>query len=500
MIQDFQSPPLKWRLLSQVGGVTIAGCLIGLLQLSETHLKHHFEQSKTQESSILANAFGNVNANQLQQWDQQSLNTPAEPPIDLAINPTLLPQGQLSPTERAMAKQAWQYFVNNWNENTGLVNGRDRITATSLDDITSSLQAVVSARELGLIPESEFKTKLNRTLKTLTTLPLYNDELPHRLYHSTTTQPLSKHPQTEESTSGWSAVSIGRLARWLKIIATRYPQVQPQISKTWDRWQVDLLTKNGHLQAAQVKDGGEERYQQGRLGEESYAAYGLHLWGLPVQRALQVEPNMVIRHVYGQPLPHDRRRPNFDNTVSDSSTAYILDGIETGFRALPQSYAEAILRVQMARFQKTQQLTAVAPDAIDRSPFTLQNTVLTHQTPWASQQGNQVLQDLRFVSSKAAIGWFVLSPSPYTQRLFELVQTEVIRPESVQPKLPAAGGLPSGFYESLRKPNQALSADTNGIILASLLYRQVNQPLMDWAGIKPPDKPPEAPSSSEQQL
>ena len=317
MIQDFQAPPLKWRLLSQVGGVTIAGCLIGLLQLSETHLKHHFEKAKTQESSILANAFGNVNSNQIQQWDQQSLNTAAEPPIDLAINPALLPQGQLSPSERAMAQQAWQYFVNNWNENTGLVNGRDRIAATSLDDITSSLQAVVSARELGLIPESEFKTKLNRTLKTLTTLPLYNNELPHRLYHSTTTQPLSKHPQTEESNSGWSAVSIGRMARWLKIIATRYPQVQPQITNIWDRWQVDLLTQNGYLQAAQVKGGGEERYQQGRLGEESYAAYGLYLWGLPVQNALQVEPNMVIRHVYGQPLPHDRRRPNFDNTVSD---------------------------------------------------------------------------------------------------------------------------------------------------------------------------------------
>jgi hypothetical protein len=489
MTQDFQSPPLKWRLLSQVGGVTIAGSLIGLLQLSDTHLKHYFEQSKTQESSIIANAFVNVSATQLQQWDQQSLNTPAEPPIDLAINPTLLPQGQLSPAERAMAQQAWQYFVNNWNDSTGLVNGHDRIAATSLDDITSSLTALVSAHELGLIPESEFKTKLTKTLTTLKTFPLYNDELPHRWYHSTTKQPLPKHPQTGESTSGWSAVSIGRLSRWFKIIATRYPAYEPQITAVWNRWQVELLTQNGHLQATQIKDDIEQRYQQGRLGEESYAAYGLHLWGLPVQRALQVEPNMVIRHVYGQPLPHDRRRPNFDNTVSDSSTPYILDGIETGFRALPQSYAEAILRVQMARFQKTQQLTAVAPDAIDRSPFTLQNTVLTHQTPWASQQGNQVHQDLRFVSSKAAIGWFVLSPSPYTKRLFELVQTELVQPESTQTKQPKAGGFPSGFYESLRKPNQALSADTNGIILASLLYRQVNQPLMDWAGIKPPKSP-----------
>ncbi len=484
MSQDFQSPPLKWQLLSQVGGVTIAASLIGLLQLSETHLKHYFERPSTQESSIISNAFSNVSATQLQQWDQQSLNTPAEPPIDLAINPTLRPQGQLSTTERAIAQKAWQYFVNNWNESTGLVNSHDRIAATSLDDITNSLAAIVSARELGLIPESEFKTKLNKTLKTLKTLPLYNDELPHRWYHSTTTQPLPKHPQTGESTSGWSAIAIGRLARWLKIIATRYPTYQPQTTAIWDRWQVDLLTQNGHLQAAQVKEGEEQRYQQGRLGEESYAAYGLHLWGLPVQRALQIEPNMVIRHLYGQPLPHDRRRPNFDNTVSDSSTPYILDGIETGFRALPQSYAEAILRVQMARFQKTQQLTAVASDAIDQAPFTLQNTVLTHQTPWASQQGTQAHPDLRFVSSKAAIGWFVLCPSPYTQRLFELVQTEL-----VQTQPPNVGGLPSGFYERLRKPNQALSADTNGMILTSLLYRQVNQPLMDWAGIKPPKLP-----------
>ncbi|MEY3404434.1 MAG: hypothetical protein RLZZ86_4056, partial [Cyanobacteriota bacterium] len=42
----------------------------------------------------------------------------------------------------------------------------------------------------------------------------------------------------------------------------------------------------------------------------------------------------------------------------------------------------------------------------------------------------------------------------------------------------------NGFYESLNQPNKSLTANNNGVILESLLYKKVGKPLTVWAAIK----------------
>ena len=81
---------------------------------------------------------------------------------------------------------------------------------------------------------------------------------------------------------------------------------------------------------------------------------------------------------------------------------------------------------------------------------------------------------LRFLSTKAAIGWHVLYDSNYTRQLFSFVQE----------KLGTEGGWYSGYYETLQEPNAVLTANNNGIILESLLFKQVGQPLIQWAGVE----------------
>jgi hypothetical protein len=49
--------------------------------------------------------------------------------------------------------------------------------------------------------------------------------------------------------------------------------------------------------------------------------------------------------------------------------------------------------------------------------------------------------------------------------------------------LKSSKGWYSGFYEFLREPNQALTAHNNGIILETLLYKQVGKPLTVWAKV-----------------
>ena len=81
---------------------------------------------------------------------------------------------------------------------------------------------------------------------------------------------------------------------------------------------------------------------------------------------------------------------------------------------------------------------------------------------------------MRFLSSKTAIAWHVLYNSEYTNKLFNFVV------ENLESKT----GWYNGYYETLKEPNKALTANNNGIILESLLYKQVGQPLLIWAGVE----------------
>ncbi|MCC5663892.1 DUF3131 domain-containing protein [Nostoc sp. CHAB 5784] len=100
---------------------------------------------------------------------------------------------------------------------------------------------------------------------------------------------------------------------------------------------------------------------------------------------------------------------------------------------------------------------------------------LVNGEPWATiADTREKHNDLRFLSAKAAIGWHVLYNTTYTSQLFDFVQGN----------LKSKDGWYNGFYESLRQPNKTLTANNNGVILESLLYKQVGRPLTVWAGVR----------------
>ena len=82
------------------------------------------------------------------------------------------------------------------------------------------------------------------------------------------------------------------------------------------------------------------------------------------------------------------------------------------------------------------------------------------------------------MSAKAAVGWHVLYDTEYTSKLFDFVVDN----------LESETGWYNGYYETLQEPNEALTANNNGIILESLLYEKVGKPLIVWAGVKTESK------------
>jgi hypothetical protein len=265
------------------------------------------------------------------------------------------------------------------------------------------------------------------------------------------------------------------MAIWLKIVGAKYPKLKPQADAVWKHWQVARLVKDGQMYGTSVIDGKEQYNQEGRLGYESYAAYGLKLWGLKVDKALETKANTAFVEIYDRSVPYDKR--DFASSGANNyvlSEPYILDGIETGFKSLPKAYADRVLAAQEGRYQATKQLTAVTEDNLDRAPYFVYNSLFVNGQAWANITDKRTTHDdLRFLSAKAAIGWDVLYDTPYTNKLSQFVRSQ----------LQADGGWYNGFYETLKESNRAQTANNNGVILQSLLYKKVGKPLIVWAGV-----------------
>ncbi|MFK0733860.1 MAG: DUF3131 domain-containing protein [Gloeotrichia echinulata IR180] len=219
-------------ILATVGGVVTAVVAIaGFNSLSE-HLYLTYALQKPQISpSPTPTPLKEVEV--IAKLDASSMLS-SEQPIDIsnftiAKTPYIAPGvGKLSPEEIEIARQAWSYFPRNWHDQTGLVNSVDGFTSVTMSDQAAAIAALVSAKELNIIPAQEFQTKMSRMLKTLASIRLYKGELPNKVYNPKTLLPVNYGQLDKREEIGWSALDLGRLAIWLKIVGAKYPQLRSQ--------------------------------------------------------------------------------------------------------------------------------------------------------------------------------------------------------------------------------------------------------------------------------
>lgn len=490
MNSNFEMPPKRLVLLTYLGGVVTAVAAISALEMLSGSLSQKTAKESTPTPPKAASP-AHSDATQAEpptskpkakheEPDSRSIQFPGTrvSKQDIAnITTPYIPAhiGQLSVEELAVAKKAWSYFETNLNPETGLVNSVDQFQSVTLWDQSAAMAALVGAKELGLVSEQAFKETMGKMLSTLAKLELYNGELPNKVYNSQTLIPVNYGQLDQREEIGWSAIDLGRIALWLKIIAAKYPEFESQTQEVWKAWDVKRLTKDGQMFGTSIKKGQEQYHQEGRLGYEDYAAYGLKLWGLNVDKALDYDNKSAFVDLYGHSIPFDvRDRENSEANNYVLSEPFFLDGIETGFKALPKAYADRMLAAQEARYKATKQLTALTEDNLDRDPYFVYNTLYVNGKPWATiSDTGKNYNHLRFVSTKAAIGWHMLYNTDYTKKLFAFVQK----------KVSAKKGWYSGFYETLGEPNAVLTANNNGIILECLLFKKVGKPLALWAGV-----------------
>jgi hypothetical protein len=382
----------------------------------------------------------------------------------------------LTPEEMKMAKIAWKYFENNYQPETGLVNGVNGYPPATMWDSASYLAGLMAAYELGIISQGDFDQRMMAILETFNKLSLFRNELPNKVYNAKTVEKVNYTNQPGEI--GYSALDLGRLLIWLKILKERYPQHGDAIDRIVLRWNFcKVIDKWGTMYGAMLGPDQQTIYvQEGRLGYEEYSAKGFQLWGFNTDRASMPEPYEVIP-LYGIDVPYDRRDPRIfhahNYVVSEN---YVLDALELNWDLASDrggddthhsdrwtaEFADRIYKAQEARYRATGILTARTEHHLDGPPYFVYDTVFTDGYPWNTiTEDGQYVPQFAAVALKGALGLWAIWETEYTDLLFATI-AGLYDPQQ---------GYYEGLYENGTGVIKTFTANNNGIMLETLLYK-----------------------------
>ncbi|WP_369115684.1 DUF3131 domain-containing protein [Edwardsiella tarda] len=408
------------------------------------------------------------------------LLAPATQASDMSILPAAgypARHGELTAQEMAVAQKAWAYFVTNYQPTTGLVNAANAYPSTTMWDTASYLAALVAARELGLVNKSEFDQRMIKLLATLNNLALFQNQAPNKAYNTITAQKVNYINQPGEI--GFSALDLGRMLIWLKIVKERYPEYANDIDNLVLRWDFShIIDPCGTLYGAILDDKNQPLYvQEGRLGYEEYAAAGFQLWGFNTCQASRAEPYQLA-DIYCVLVPYDSRDPRPTQQHNYVTTEpYVLYGMELGWNKAStpaagndaethpwmHDFANRVYQAQENRYQIAGIVTARSEHQLDRAPYFVYDTVFSDGYDWntLTDKGVYTPEDAA-VSLKAALGMWALWQSPYTDLLFNTIENAN----------DATKGFYEGLYENGSGPIKEFTANNNGIMLEALLFKK----------------------------
>jgi Protein of unknown function (DUF3131) len=385
---------------------------------------------------------------------------------DYPDNSCIKTYGKLCDEDLEIAKIAWKYFENNYQPKTGLVNAANKYPSTTMWDSGSALAATIAAREFDFITQKQFDDRIMALLTTLNTMKLFNGEAPNKAYNSTSGEMVDYGNKPSPEGIGVSALDLARMVQWLNVLSCTHPKHQMLAQKAVARWKYCRLIKDGQMYGLAKKPGKEPQVlQEGRLGYEQYAGKIFSRLGFD-QSVSKTYKNQFAGQVEidGVPIAHDIRDSKtlgaHNYVVTES---FIMDGMENGIDAENAPLIDNIFKVQQKRWERTGQITAVTEDNVDRDPWFIYNTIFVDGKSWAAiTDTGKDMSKFRSVSTKAAISMALLKPNEFYSKVLMNHVRSAYDPEA---------GWYSGVYENGFGYNKSITANTNGVILQSLLYK-----------------------------
>ncbi len=383
--------------------------------------------------------------------------------------------GKLDDKEYKWAKIAWQYFDNNYNKNTGLVNGKNGYQIATLWNMSDNIMALMAAYDLKIISEHEFEGKLSNQLKFLSNMQLCSNLLPNRTYNTITGLMVDYSRNPGES--GWDAVDIGRMLIVLKVLAQKHSQNNEFIDKIVLRWDLcSAVDSDGNLLSSSKWNNSISAYQDGYIGTKEYISRGFQAWGYNVKKTAKFE-NFNKEIIFNKVLFVDGRDERLTKSINSLvSSHYLLDRIEfdnqnfgsnkeIDYLEIDDRYkiqTENIFKIQKMRFEIDKVLTARNTYQSNSEPYIIYNTIFGNGYSWNILDPNgKYLKNKALISTQSVFSMWVLWDDYYTDELMNFMKNA----------FDPLSGWYEGRYESSSSFETTIVCSTNAVILESLWFK-----------------------------
>lgn len=370
----------------------------------------------------------------------------------------------LTEEDKEIARRAWRYFESNRQSNTGLFNSVHNYHYTTMWDLGSSLAALYSAHQLSIVDDVTFEEYLSLLLSTLKDMPLYDGVLPNREYDTRTGLMTNLKNVIDDKGSGFSALDIGRTLTWLAIIRETHDQFSPMIEEVIEGWRLTRATGNGELFRELLISSGADRKQEGRFGYEQYAALAFLYWGVELPNAFASD-ELAETLVEGIPVYIDTRNPDFMNLEP-----FLMILMEYSlYPDVINTQLDAMIAAHIRRAEAISDIILFTEDSIDREPWFLYNVIADKEGHWSCKTSRNTLADYcQTLSAKAAFAANAIFDLDYLQSAQSAVEG------NFSPRY----GYYAGVYQD-GAVNKALTANTNALILQSVLFKKRGTAFLD---------------------
>ena len=372
------------------------------------------------------------------------------------------------------AIRAWRYVDSATEPRTGLVRTVTDYPVATAWDIGSTLAALHSAHELGLLTAADFDRRTATLLNTLNRIELFDRTAFNKTYSTASGRMLGRDDAPSTRGFGWSALDLGRLLIWLRIIADHHPAHSASAAAVAARLDFDRLVAGGHILGEDLDRRGRPRtYPEGTLAYEQYAARGFALWGHEAPEALSFTANAEPLRLWNETILVDRRP-----RACITSEPLVLLGLELGWNDAARRLSLSALRAQQARFLRTGRVTIASEDASTVAPhYFFYYCIHGDGLPFRLMTAGHIpISDgPRTVSAKAALAWFALVPDPYTRTAVEHVMTAW---HDAGPELIA------GVDEETGLAVGPANINTAAVVLEAALYRRRGGPIGERQGLQ----------------
>jgi hypothetical protein len=400
----------------------------------------------------------------LQLWNDKNIIQPAQK-LKIIDNIPAPVQRDLTEQDILSAKIAWRYFLNNYQESTGLVNSVDKYPATTMWESGSFLLALISAYKLEIISNDEFCAKVTKILITLNSLKLFHGKLPNKSYNTITLEFTDYNNNPSADGIGWSSIDIARIIIPLQYLILNHPEFNHYIHNIFKAWDINSAVNNGLLFAGYSNSIDSVKLnQEGRLGYEEYAAKSFICLGFDNYEALKTDDYLKTVKIYDVDIPVDSREPErFGGNNYVLSDPFILMAFELGLDNTFKQFAWRVYLAQQEKYLKSGVLTAVGEDHLDTFPHFVYNTVYSNGKQWncITDNGNDA-SNFKSLSVKSAFGWHYLFQTGYTSKLMERIKSCYDEKR----------GWFAGIYDKNGKINKAITCNTNAVVLQSIYFKK----------------------------